>query len=308
MQPAKLSVVETVTGLGTPLPVKLSHLRPNPDQPRKYFDPVKLEALADSIQEEGQRTPVEVCTLPERGFFELVNGQRRFHAFEIIQKRTGKEPIVSAFISVVRDRKDLYKKSFVANLQNEDFTPLEKAAGLHKMHVEDGATIESLRVSTGFSKTFIDNYIKVHGLPDAVKRLMDPRRDPEEQLSITTAIDIARGIPASDPQLRIRVANEVLERKLGVLQARALVKEHSSGGGHALGGRERKPSDDYAIFSSILTRTRNAADPLLALDLDELYLYRTDDDFDRKEDGKTLDHIIRVLTELREGVGGKKKK
>lgn len=308
MQPAKASVVETITGLGTPLPLKLSQIRPFADQPRKYFDPEKLEVLADSIQADGQATPVAVRTLPgEKGIFELIDGQRRFHAFEIIRQRTGKEPIVLAFVRVIHDSKDQYKKSFVANLQNEDFTSLEKAAGLHRLHVEDGETLAALKVMTGYSISYIENYIKVHGLPDGVKRLMDPRRDKEEQLSITTAIDIARGIPVSDVQLRTRVATEILERKLGVLQARALVKEHASGGGHTLGGRERKPSDDYAIFVGVLTRTRNAAEPLLDLDMDDLYLYRADEVFDRREDGKALDGIIRTLTELRERVAEKKK-
>ncbi|RUY26977.1 ParB/RepB/Spo0J family partition protein [Mesorhizobium sp. M7A.F.Ca.US.001.04.1.1] len=63
--------------------IPLSQLIPNPDQPRKHFDPVKLRELAESIRERGLIQTITVR--PVDGKFMIVGGERRWHAHQMIE-------------------------------------------------------------------------------------------------------------------------------------------------------------------------------------------------------------------------------
>jgi hypothetical protein len=58
--------------------VSLSHIYPNPDQPRKFFPREALEELALSIREQGLIEPLVVA--PRDSRFMLIAGERRWRA------------------------------------------------------------------------------------------------------------------------------------------------------------------------------------------------------------------------------------
>lgn len=301
------AVASREPNLGAPLPVKYSQIDRDPNQPRTIFDEDSIYALSLSIENDGQETPVKIRTNPEqKGRFMLIDGERRWRAFGLIAKRTGKDPIVDSFVEVVRDIKAYYRKSVIANLHREDLHPLDEAAALYRLR-QDGDTIESLAVLRGKSVTYIQHYLKVHGLPQEVKDLMHPKRPKEIRLSITSAIDIAIGIPENATPLRIEVAKETIERNLGVIETRTLIEHHAGKLGFRLGGRLRKPSEDYKAFSGLIGRlNRDTKRVNEELDLDAMYLYRPDEDADRQNDANNLRSIIKTLESLVEKVSGQK--
>jgi len=65
-----------------------------PTAHRKTFDPDKAEALAESIIEEGQRTPIQVRR--GKGRFVLVTGLHRLEALRLLGEETVQALIVSA--------------------------------------------------------------------------------------------------------------------------------------------------------------------------------------------------------------------
>jgi len=281
--------------LGKPLPVRLSRIERFEGQPRIYFNQSSLEDLADSIQSDGQQQPVKLCTkFGHPGHFILIDGERRWRAFHLIQERTGKEPTVDAFIEVVKDIKDHFRKSTIANLHREDLSPLDEAAAFARLRA-DGDTVQGLAQLRGRSISYIDGYLKLHTLPDEVKMLMDPSRPKESLLTTTQAIDIARGIPESDAELRITVAQEAIERNLGVVDTRALIEYRSGTTGYRAGGRFRRPSDDYKVFASFLGRTLSQARRFTSLNINNLYLHRDDESEDRRKDVQTIEDIIDKL-------------
>src|SRR2546423_8768663 len=60
----------------------LDRLRPSPFQPRKDFAPEALRELADSIKEQGIIQPLIVRQ--RDGFFELIAGERRWRAAQLL--------------------------------------------------------------------------------------------------------------------------------------------------------------------------------------------------------------------------------
>ncbi|WP_341531689.1 ParB/RepB/Spo0J family partition protein (plasmid) [Nostoc sp. UHCC 0302] len=92
-------------------------------QPRRYFDPQKLEELSRSIKELGILEPLLVRPLPE-GDYELVAGERRYRAATIAGLT--EVPIVAK----VMDDATTYQVRLVENLQREDLNPLEETEGI----------------------------------------------------------------------------------------------------------------------------------------------------------------------------------
>ncbi len=289
---------------GRPLPVRLSRIERFDGQPRTFFNGSSLEDLADSIEQDGQQQPVMICTkFGHPGHFILIDGERRWRAFHLIWKRTGQEPVVQSFVEVVKDLKEHFRKSTIANLHREDLSPLDEAAALARLR-QDGDTIEGLALLRGRSVTYIDGYLRLNTLPDEVKKLMDPSRSKDSLLTVTQAIDIARGIPESDPELRVTVAQEAIERNLGVIDTKALIEHRTGTAGYRVGGRFRRPSDDYKVFASFLARTLSQTGRFSGLNIDNLYLHRDNESEDRGKDVRSLEDIIDklniILKEVRE--------
>ncbi|WP_026736038.1 ParB/RepB/Spo0J family partition protein [Fischerella sp. PCC 9605] len=92
-------------------------------QPRRYFDPQKLEELSRSIKELGILEPLLVRPLTE-GDYELVAGERRYKA--ALMAGLTEVPVV------VREMDDAttYQVRLVENLQREDLNPLEETEGI----------------------------------------------------------------------------------------------------------------------------------------------------------------------------------
>ena len=92
-------------------------------QPRKYFNPEKLEELATSMRTHGVLTPI---VLRPRGGskYELVAGERRFRA----AKMAGLKQI-PAVVKQLDDELAL-QIALVENLQREDLNPVEETEGI----------------------------------------------------------------------------------------------------------------------------------------------------------------------------------
>ena len=60
----------------------LNELRPNPYQPRKTFEEVSLQELANSIEQSGVFQPIIVRRSTVKGY-EIIAGERRFRASKL---------------------------------------------------------------------------------------------------------------------------------------------------------------------------------------------------------------------------------
>lgn len=289
-------------GLGRPLPIRLSRIKPLENQPRRFFDPRTIEALADDIKAKGQNTPVQVCRHQnEPGIFTLIGGERRWRAFHVIKEKypeeDGGDPIVLAFVDVVKDYKELRRKARTDNLHREDLVPLDEAAEYYRMRYEEKMTIDEIVAeSGGKSVSHIENYLWLHKLPEAVKRFMDPMLPKNERLSITAAIDIAKSPAKND--MKISLAKEAMERDLGVHEVKTLIEMRTGQSSLGVGGNLRKPSDEYKLLRSFLGRTLKTAQRMKKFDMGVLYYHREQETADRKRDAREIGSIMGVLQTL----------
>ena len=139
-QPPPVAGPPIRTGLDRLLPaareVDLDQVAPDPDQPRKSFDPTRLDNLCGSIMEYGLLQPLLVreTELDERGdmHYQVIAGGRRLAALRLAQERCV-DPVVRARlrrVAVVLARGGDARNrvlQLLENLQRADLAPLEEA-------------------------------------------------------------------------------------------------------------------------------------------------------------------------------------
>jgi len=89
--------------------ILISKIQPAPFQPRKKFDEVKLQELADSMREQGLIQAITVR--PVEGGYQLIAGERRFRAAKILGWKE-----IRAEVSQMDDM-EAEEKSLVENFQ-----------------------------------------------------------------------------------------------------------------------------------------------------------------------------------------------
>jgi ParB family chromosome partitioning protein len=77
--PAVMPTPRDVENPPGPLQIAVERIRPNPDQPRRVFDPAHLKELSESIVRHGVLQPVVVRYAGD-GDYELIVGERRWRA------------------------------------------------------------------------------------------------------------------------------------------------------------------------------------------------------------------------------------
>lgn len=101
--------------------LQLEQIKLSPLNPRKHFDQEKMRELSQSIKEKGILQPILVR--PSNGKFELVAGERRYKAAQLIS--------LASIPAVIRELDDqqVMEIQIVENLQREDIHPMEEADG-----------------------------------------------------------------------------------------------------------------------------------------------------------------------------------
>ena len=164
---AILAVSEDEAGAGPELrDVHVELIAPNPDQPRKRFDPEQLQALADSLQERGVLQPVLVRPRAG-GRYELVAGERRWRAAQLAGLET-----VPALVQA-RDDAQTLEVALIENMAREDLNPVDAARAVAGLVEELGLTREEVGRRVGRSRVAISNLLRILDLPDEALALVE---------------------------------------------------------------------------------------------------------------------------------------
>jgi ParB family transcriptional regulator, chromosome partitioning protein len=144
--------------------IKLKDLRPNPYQPRKYFQKEAIEELKQSILEHGILQPI-VVRKSIKGY-EIVVGERRF--------RASKEAKLSTIPAVVRElsEQQMMELAVLENLQREDLNPIEEGQAYQTLMEKLKLTQEEVAKRLGKSRPHIANHIRLLSLPPKIQELI----------------------------------------------------------------------------------------------------------------------------------------
>ena len=144
--------------------VKISEIEPDPEQARKSFDVEALEALAQSIRENGILQPIVVTR--EDGKYKIVAGERRWRA----AKLAGLDK-VQVIVRTI-DAQNRLGMSIIENAQREDLNPIELGTAYLKLMSQFNMTAQEIATKVGKSEQSITNMTRLLRLPEDVKQTM----------------------------------------------------------------------------------------------------------------------------------------
>jgi ParB family chromosome partitioning protein len=148
------------TLVGEKVTIPVDCIRPNPWQPRKSPDPLKMDELVRSIQVRGVLEPVLVR--PMGGQYELVAGERRLRAAQ----RIGMKEIPAIIVDLTD--KETLEVALIENLQREDLSPVDEARAYQILVEQFERTHDQIAEQVGKDRSTISNLIRLLKLPEII--------------------------------------------------------------------------------------------------------------------------------------------
>ena len=187
----------------------LHKIEPNPDQPRRDFDPEELEELAESIRTHGIIQPLTVREMPN-GYYQIIAGERRWRASRLAE--LAEVPVVV----VEADDKKAMELALIENLQRTDLNPVEEAMGYDALIREYGMTQEEAATRVGKSRPAVANALRLLGLSQPV---LDKLRE-----GLLTAGHARAVLQLKNEKKQLEAAQKIIALGLSVRQAELLCK------------------------------------------------------------------------------------
>lgn len=222
--------------------VELSKISANPNQPRREFDPIALQELADSISEIGIIQPITLRKLNEDSY-QIIAGERRYRASVMAGMKT-----IPAYIRTADDE-NVMEMALIENIQREDLNSLEIALAYQHLIEQYELTQERLSERVGKKRTTIANYLRLLKLPAPIQVALKNKDIDMGHARALLALD--------DPKTQIRIFNEILSQGYSVRKVEEIVKTLASGESVESGGKKITPkgaklSEEYSMLQDHL--------------------------------------------------------
>ena len=189
--------------------IKLNHIHPNPNQPRKLFDVTALNELAASISEKGLISPITVRKV--KNGYELIAGERRWRALKHLKKKT-----VPAYVLETKNNSDIMEMALVENIQREDLNSIEESEAYAVLNKKYGLSHDSIAKAVGKKRVTISNSLRLLKLPLEIRKSLIERK---------ISAGHARAIlQMKSPSTMIKVWEIIMEKNLSVRDAENMVK------------------------------------------------------------------------------------
>lgn len=203
--------------------IPIEQIEPNPNQPRREFDPITLQDLASSIRELGIVQPITLRQTGE-GKYQIVAGERRWRASQMVGLKA-----IPAYIRTIDDDSAM-QMALVENIQRDDLNAIEIALAYAHLLEQEGMTQEKVSERVGKSRAAVTNYLRLLKLPAQVQMALQKHE-----------IDMghARALLSLDsPSQQIKVFREIQKNGSSVRQVEEIVKKLKSGEEVSLGGKK----------------------------------------------------------------------
>lgn len=144
--------------------LKIKDIVPNTRQPRQRFNEEALAELAASIRTAGLMQPIVVR--PGASGFELVAGERRWRAFQLLEKTE-----IPAIVRAVDDQ-TATEWALIENLQREDLDVLERADGIARLMDEYGLSQADAASQIGLERSTVANLLRLRDADPALREAL----------------------------------------------------------------------------------------------------------------------------------------
>ena len=143
--------------------IKVSDIKPNPNQPRRYFDNKALIELSNSIKKKGVITPITIRQL-DKGY-EIIAGERRWRA-----AKKAKLKSIPAYVLHIDSEAEMLEVALIENIQRENLNAIEEAEGYAVLNSKYDLSHEDIAKTIGKKRTTISNALRLLKLPLEIRR------------------------------------------------------------------------------------------------------------------------------------------
>ncbi|MCC5023621.1 MAG: ParB/RepB/Spo0J family partition protein [Candidatus Synoicihabitans palmerolidicus] len=223
-QAAAKSLGNLASGAGNPSPppptpgfeeITVSKIEASPYQARREIQAEHLTELAESIKSEGLLQPIVVRKL-KTGHYELIAGERRWRAYQVLKIKTIPSRIVEA------SNASAAALGLIENLQREGLNPIEEAYGFASLIRDFDLTQEQAADRVGKSRASVANTLRLLALDAELQGYVS-----KGILSFGHA-KVLLGIENAEE--RAVIARRVIEDGFSVRATEKLVQEKKAGG------------------------------------------------------------------------------
>ena len=201
--------------------IEVDKIKPNPYQPRREFDQVALQALADSIRQYGVLQALVVTrkeVIKEDGGiaveYELIAGERRLRASRLAGVRE-----VPCLIKTGEDN-DLLKLelAIIENVQREDLNAVDRARAFKRLNDEFGFKHGEIAKKVGKSREYVTNTLRLLMLPEFILNALSESK-------ITEGHTRPLMMLTDRPQEQETLFKEITFKKLTVREAEQIARK-----------------------------------------------------------------------------------
>lgn len=160
----KTNSVQVLRELGKIIDISINLVKPNPNQPRQFFDSAQLTSLAKSISQDGIIQPLTVRKV--NNYFELISGERRLRAAKLAGLRS-----VPCIIVDISDERSAVL-ALIENIQRSDLNFFEEAEAISILIKEYGMTQEDAAIRLGMAQSTIANKLRLLKLTSIERKMI----------------------------------------------------------------------------------------------------------------------------------------
>lgn len=280
------SVVQDIGRAYRNIPV--DQMIPNPFQPRRKFDQLKLQELADSLNEEGMLEPILVRRSPTRdGLYELAAGERRWRAAQL----AGWAYCPAEVMESCPDGR-MKRIALLENILREPLSPLELAQMYESLMQEtddDGRpvyTVRSLAAMLKKDKGHVDDHRALLRVPQDVRQLIED--DPDIPVRVIRELGSVEN--ATD---RAYLMEEVRARNLKTADVLAILQQRRKRGRRQQASSQEQSAQADTTTQGTSARTRDKPSAELAVAVLERKLQK-----DQAQLKKVLEPIAREFPSM----------
>ncbi len=205
--------------------INVNLIRPNPQQPRMYFDLAELKDLSQSIRENGLIQPITVegpiKVGKKQDSYTLIAGERRLRATKLAN--------IQEIECIVRQpeadngQQNRALLALVENLQRSDLGPIDEAMAFQKLRDDYDLSNTTIALKLGISSAKVVTRLKLLKLDKPIQKSINEGKLIKDDRFVEALLAIP------DDKARVKIAADLAERKANfkvAMQACERLTEH----------------------------------------------------------------------------------
>ncbi|MDK9694221.1 MAG: ParB/RepB/Spo0J family partition protein [Sulfurimonas sp.] len=187
--------------------IALKDVRPNPFQPRKYFEESSLYELGESIKSDGLIQPI-IVTEDVDGYV-LIAGERRLRASKLVKLKTIRAIVLNS------DEHKMRQFALIENIQRDELNSIELAHAYGELIKLHNITQEELSTKIHKSRTHITNTLRLLQLSQKTQKALIEKKITAGHAKVLVGLD--------EKQQQMMV-DSIIGQKLSVREVEASIK------------------------------------------------------------------------------------